>query len=86
MEGAVSAPGRRHGRWGWGLSGVEPGVFGAIVEGGSCSEPRDRLRVMTICFPGTGVVEHHRIVLPTHLFAFTVGASYMGLRIRWSGV
>ena len=141
MGGTAPAPGRRHGRWGLGLSGVvvwcvarlshqlsaaagdapHPGVFsrlgvldvqsntsprpsgrkphwarhlaalatkareisglGVVVEGGSCSEPRDRLRVATIRFPGTGVVEHHLIFLPTHLFAFAGGASYREIRI-----
>ena len=60
--------------------GVIRGLSG-VVEGGSCSKPRDRLGIQTICFPGTGVGEHHQIVLPTHLFAFAGGASYMVVRI-----
>jgi len=80
MGGTVPAPGRRHGRWGRGL-GVVVWCPGVVVEGGSCSEPRDRLRLATICFPGTGVVEHHLIVLLAILFAFTGGASYMEVRI-----
>ncbi len=86
VEGTAPAPGRRHGLWGWGFSGAKPGVFGVVVEGGSCSKPRDRLEIPTICFPGTGVVEHHQIVLLTHLFAFAGGASYIDIRIPLSWV
>ena len=86
MAGAVPAPGRRHGRWGWGLSGVVIWCPGVVVEGVSYSKPRDRARAATICFPGTGVVGHHLIVLLKHLFAFAGGASYMKLRILLSEV
>ena len=85
MGGTVPAPGRRYGLWGWGLEVVIwcPGV---VVEGGSCSKPRDRVRATTICFPGTGVVEHHLIVLLINLFAFARGVSYREVRIPPSEV
>ena len=59
---------------------------GVVVEGGSCSKTRDRPKVRTICFPGTGVVGHHLIVLLINLFAFARGASYIDIRLPRSEV
>jgi len=62
------------------LSGVVVWCPGVVVEGGSCSESVI-VGVTTICFPGTGFVEHHLIFLLAILFAFARGVSYMEVRI-----
>ena len=80
-EGPLRRPDAGTAFGGGGCQGLSLVFLGLSLRVGRAPTPVIASGVAAICFPGTGVVEHHRFVLLAYLFAFDGGASYMEIRI-----